>query len=176
MKELKTTHLIVNKETGEVVDELKLGDKVIKKENQEKVKDYFDEFDVDFQKEKRFIKMFDGMNDIRKHLNGNEALVLLGLLDFICYDDCIIRKGGHGNGKKLTIKELSDEMEINYNTFRGIITSLCKKGVLGIHKTGNKDTKILTKSIIVNPYILMRGNKINKTVLSLFEDTNWNNQ
>ena len=173
--EMEVTHYIVSKETGEIIDQLKVGDKVIKKENQEKQKEYFDTYETEFNKDKRFVKMFEGMNEVRKILTGSEALILLGMLDFVSYDDGIIRKGGHGNGKILTVEELADEMDVNYSTIRKTISSLTKKGIIGIHKTGCRDNpNLLIKSIIVNPYIFMRGTKMNKTILGLFEDANWN--
>lgn len=174
MMERQITHLIVNSETGVVVDNLKIGDKVVKQENVIARNDYLQTYDLDFQKDKKFVKVFNGMNEIRKNLTGNEALILLGMLDFVSYDDGIIRQGGHGNGKILNTKELAEEMGVQYENLRKVITSLTKKGVIGIHKTGSRDNPdSLIKSIIVNPYIFMRGTKMNKTILGLFEQSKW---
>ena len=63
---------------------------------------------------------------------------------------------------------------MSYDSFRKIISSLNKKGVIGIHKTGCKDKPhITTKAITVNPNIYLKGSDVNETILGLFEESKW---
>lgn len=166
--ERKIIAKIVNHETGEIMDDLYENDKII----HEKDKD--DNTIYDFNKGKDFVKLYVGVNNLRKYLTPNEFSIAISLADFVCYDDCILRKGGHHNGKIFTLQELSDEMDIPYNNLRRTINSLIKKGVIGIHKTGCKDKpNAIVKAITVNPYIYTKGTNVNKTILGLFENSNW---
>lgn len=169
-EERKIVAQVIDVETGEFLDDIYEKDKIVHyKEESPEDKIY------NFNKGESFVKLYLGVNELRKHLTPGEFTVALSLADFVCYDDCILRKGGHHNGKILTIKELADEMDVNYDALRKTITTLNKKGVIGIHKTGCKDKpNVLVKAITVNPYIYSRGNNVNKTILSLFEHTNWN--
>jgi predicted transcriptional regulator len=51
---------------------------------------------------------------------------------------------------------LAEEMDIKYDALRKTVTSLVKKGVIGIHKTGSKDNPnniikaITVKSIYIH--------------------------
>jgi hypothetical protein len=160
---------VVDVETGEIINDIYEKDKIVPyKEPKEDDKIY------DFNSDEKFVKLYLGVNELRKYLTQGEFAVAMSLADFICYDDCIVRKGGHHNGKILTNKELSEEMDINYDALRKTITSLTKKGVIGIHKTGCKNNpNVMVKAITVNPYIFTKGNNVNKTILGLFEHTNW---
>ena len=65
-------------------------------------------------------------------------------------------------------------MEIDYEKLRRNLSSLTKKGVIGIHKTGCKDKPNTTvKAITVNPYIYLKGEKVNETILGLYENSQW---
>ena len=59
---------------------------------------------------------------------------------------------------------------------RRIVSSLKKKGVIGKHETGSilddTDSRI-SKVYIVNPYIYFRGQNINKSVLSFYNNSGW---
>jgi hypothetical protein len=58
---------------------------------------------------------------------------------------------------------------------RKVIVSLISKGVLGEHRTGSIDNpKIINKCITVNPYIFMKGCQMNRTIIGLFENSEWN--
>jgi hypothetical protein len=166
---------VVNKRSGKTTDYIKEGDKIKHKETNKKKEEYLRDHEIDFNDGVPFVKLYKGMNNLRKYLTTGEFTIAVSLADYVSYEDCVIRRGGHHNGKILTIKELAEEMEIEYDSLRRTITSLVKKGVLGIHKTGCKDNpKILIKAITVNPYIYNRGKDVSKTALSLFSHTKWN--
>lgn len=170
MEERKLIAKVVDIETGEIINDIYEKDKI--KHYKEPTED---DLIHDFNKDEKFVKLYLGVNELRKHLTQGEFTIAVSLADYVSYEDCIVRRGGHGNGKILTIKELADDMEINYDALRKTITSLVKKGVVGIHKTGCKDKpNIVIKAITVNPYIYTKGNNVNKTIVALFEHSNWN--
>lgn len=168
-EEKEVMYHVVDFETGEIIDDIGPGDKIVHKKEKK------DDIIYDFNNDKSFVKLYLGVNELRKYLTQGEFTVAISLADFVCYNDCILREGGHRNGKILTIQELADEMEMNYDALRKHISSLVKKGVIGIHKTGCKDApNKMVKAITVNPYIYTKGNNVNSTILSLFSESQWN--
>lgn len=169
MEEKEIIAHVVDAETGEVIDKIYDGDRIkhAKEENNDMI--------YGFNKGKSFVKLYVGVNELRKYLTPGEFTIAMSLADFVCYDDCILRKGGHKNGKILTLQELAEEMDIKYDALRKQISSLIKKGVVGIHKTGCKDApNVILKAITVNPYIFSRGNNINATIAALYSESKWN--
>jgi hypothetical protein len=51
-----------------------------------------------------------------------------------------------------------------------LLDSLNKKQVIGKHKTGR------TVCFTVNPFIFMKGNRVNKTLAKFFENSRWAKQ
>lgn len=172
--EQKITHAIVKIDAGEVVDNLCIGDKVIKKDKQKNKEKFLSEYDINFNKDRKFVKMFEFDYEMLKELNGAESLFLIRLIPFISYDDGIVRRGGRLNGKRLDMNDLVDELDISYDKVRRAISSLTKKGILKTCKIACVESPSVTiKSIIVNPYIIMRGTKMSRNTIELFSDTKW---
>lgn len=170
------THVIINAETGQVVDELFVGDKIVKMKDKKAKMEYLSNHMLDFNKNRSFVKMFDFDKDILDEINGNEAIFILKLFNYISYEDGVIRRGGHRNGKILNMKDLSSEINIPYDSLRRIIVSLTKKGVLYTGKIAcSEDPSHLVKGIVANPYLFMRGSKMTYSTLNLFENTKWAN-
>lgn len=157
---------VVSNETGEVINEIYEGDRIIRK------KDKHDNYIHDFRKNDPFVKLYIGVNELRKVLSLSEFAVAISLADFICYDDCLIRKGGNNNGHLLTVKELADDMNIPYESLRKTMRSLKKKGIIGEHKTGCPEHIAIT----VNPNIYHKGVKVNETIAALFENVEIQNK
>ncbi len=149
---------------GVVVDYIYEGDK-IKHADDESPSDekYFG-----FNKDKNFVKLYSGMSELKKRLTDREFAVTIALSDFVCYDDCCLREGGHGNGKVLTMNDLAEKWDMKYNNLKAIMLSLRKKKILGTFITGKND-----KTITVNPYIYTRGSNLNKSVITYFKDSEW---
>ena len=164
MNERKIIGRVVDPDTGEIINDIYEGDVIL--HEQEVIKNYNDR--------KRFVKLFDGINNLRKYLNNQgEFSTAVSLADYVCYLDCIIRKGGVRNGKKLGIEELSKELEIPYNTLKRNILSLNKKGIINYSKEGSIDNKYVGENIVVNPDIYLRGCNVNQSVIGLFENSGW---
>ena len=121
----------------------------------------------------KFLKMFRGNGRrMKDKLTNTEIATLVFLSDFICYNDCVLRKNGDARGHALTIRELASELDIEYDTLRKTINSLKKKEVIGTHNTGDIDNG--TKWITVNPYLLCRGKRVEQWIASFYENTIWN--
>ena len=176
-KEKELVCKVVSVETGEIVDEIYTGDKIV--HQKDKV-----ETDIiyDFNSDKPFVKLYLGVTKLRKYLTPGEFAITISLADFICYDDCILRKGGHKNGKVLTMKDLAEEMDLNYDYLRKTFSTLRKKGIISLYEIGNKnnskDMKLsdIPKGIVVNPHIFTKGTNLNKTILGMFSDSDWDEQ
>ena len=125
-----------------------------------------------FQESATFIKSFRGNGTmLHKNLTNTEIAVIVFLTDFICYDDCVLRKNGDKRGKALTIQDLADLYESKYNTFRKTIYSLRDKEVIGFHETGDNENG--NRWITVNPYIFCRGIEISAWVINFYADSMW---
>lgn len=121
------------------------------------------------------MKLFDGINELHKMLNNDGIFsTAVRLADFVCYDDCVLRMGGHKNGKVMNVHDLSEAMDIPYNTLRKHISALYKNGVLALCKTGTKgNPDLINDCIVANPDVFMRGININKTVITIFKEAGW---
>ena len=170
MSERKIIAKAIDIETGEELADIYEGDKIISpKEPNDQIENY--------NGDKRFVKLFDGISELRKAINNDGVFsTAVSLADYVCYDDCVIRMGGHKNGRVMSVHDLSDALDIPYNTLRKHISALYKNGVLALCKTGTRgNPDLLNDCIIANPSVYLRGTKVNKTVLSIFEESGWGN-
>lgn len=125
--------------------------------------------------------MFDGTEELHKII-GNDGIftTCLRLSKFISYDDCVLRYGGHKNGRILDTHDLSELMNIPYNTLRKHLAVLIKLGIIINNKSGNKNNANCKEAkydntIVVNPDVYMRGCMVDKTLLAMFSRTGWAN-
>ena len=121
------------------------------------------------------MKLYDDvLEELSEHLTNAEFNFTIRLAKHVSFKDCVLRSNGNPNGKVLDAKNLAVLMNMDPSTVRRLISSLIKKGVLGRHITGCKDDPTQKfKAITCNPYIFTRGNKVNKTALSLFAGSRW---
>lgn len=170
---------VVDANTGEITDTFMYGDSYKKsiKENKEKAREFLAQKDnyVDFNTGVSFVKLYDDvLEELSEHLTNAEFNFTIRLAKHVSFKDCMLRSNGNPNGKVLDAKDLAVLMNMDPSTVRRLISSLIKKGVLGRHITGCKDDPTQKfKAITCNPYIFTRGNKVNKTALSLFADSRW---
>lgn len=180
-KQINGHHVLhIDANTGEVICETKnctfIGDTESSPDEQ-KQQEYAQTHIINFNEGVDFVKLFKGVNTLRKALTPSEFSVAISLADFVCYDDCVLRSGGHRNGRILSIKDLSELMSIEYSNLCKTIKTLIKKGVIGIHQTGDKnDSSQIHKTITVNPYIFCRGKDISHTATTLFSESHWSSE
>lgn len=162
-----------DKETGEILAETDgISSTVCIEEEIEKTQS-----DIDNELHKfgsdNFLKLFRGKGALmKKELTNNEIATIVFLSDYICFNDCILRKNGDSRGHALSLKELSGLLDVSYDNLRKTMASLKKKEVIAVHSTGDKENG--TKWITVNPYFIFRGGKATNWIMEFYKDTRWN--
>lgn len=170
-----TDRVILNTETGEIECEITEGDRIIKSNITPCCGSagYIENFNAG----KRFVKIYDEIIPLlRKELTPQELILTISLIPYACYNDCIIRKSPDNRGKILNLKELAECMEYDYIVLRRLMAAIKQKGVVAKVEVSSilKDGKYAVKDIwVINPHIFFRGDRINETVMSIFEDTKW---
>lgn len=167
---MNITHL--DSDTGEILCKTEGNSSVCIEENEIKTKS---EIDKELQSfgNSNFLKMFRGNGAfMKKELTNNEIATIVFLSDYICYNDCVLRKNGDIRGHALSIHELSDLLGISYDNFRKTMSSLKRKEVIAVHSTGNANNE--TKWITVNPYIFFRGSRVEHWISEFYKNTKWN--
>jgi len=97
-------------------------------------------------------------------LSNVEAWILTYLLQYLDYTSGVLK---HPNGFNLTLEDIMCETDLKHSHTYNIIKKLCDKGIIAKCKTeGNK-------YIVVNPYIFMKGRRVNNTLIDLFKETQW---
>jgi predicted transcriptional regulator len=153
---------LVDSETGEVLNILNEGDKILRAESIE----YLTQT-VDMKDHGPYVKVYTKtMFQVAKRLDGVTNQLLNLMISFISYDDGILQ---HSNGKPLTRQNIIDMSGLNEKTVDKAIKKLVDNKILGRHKTG--------KAIhyTANPFIFMKGRRISKTLYKFFEDSEWAN-
>lgn len=175
-EENKRIASLVDDVTGEVLSEFYEGDSIKRSPKKKPISDKNKndpDKNYDFKQGDEFVKLYtESINIIDGKITNGEARLLLRIMKYISYQDGILREDGK-IGRHITMKDISDEYGLTYEGVRKQIHSLIKKGILGEHKTGNKNSRNIKKSLTVNPYIFLRGTISNKTICGLFDDTDW---
>lgn len=164
---------LMNKQTGELAEEsgcdyseIKVKEFTMLPESQNDA--------IDINSNVTFYKSFVGNGKLLySELKPIEIATLVLLCDFICYKDCVLRVGGHKNGRALSIAEIAEYCELEYETLRRTMSKLKSKQIIGYHNTGDKHNGNVIKWITVNPYLFMRGNKVERWVAEFYADTVW---
>ena len=127
-----------------------------------------------FMNDVTFIKSFRGNGImLNQKLTNPEIAAIVFLCDFVCYEDCVLRKNGNKLGDPLSIRDLSDLIGIKYETFRKTISSLKNKQVIGYHSTGDSKNGSAIKWITVNPFIFCRCTKVEHWVVEFYANSEW---
>ena len=174
---MKTTNANIEKirvgtvigEYGEILNEIYEGDKIVRQEQN----DYKNTHYIGFKKKEAFVKVFvHPITALFKELPTKEYAVTMALMPFISYNDGILRY----NGKIVDGKTISDVLGENYETFKRIITSLIKKEILGkVERPSDTYANKTKKCLVVNPFIFLRGQDIEKDIVEMFNGSKWAN-
>lgn len=154
---------MLGNETGEVIHTIK-GKAVLIEETDS-------EIIPNWQGGVSFVKLYEkAAAKLGSDFPAVESQMCMRLIEYVSYEDNILRK----NGKCMTIKDLAETFGYEYEPMRRLVKAMQKHGILCIAKVGNKDNpKIITKSIFANPYIFTKGNKSTKTAYELFRNSGW---
>jgi hypothetical protein len=149
--------------TGDIVDEINDGDRIVRKASTES---FINTIEINMNQD--FIKVYTArLMDVASELNGPESAMMMMLIGFIQYNTGILT---HRNGKPVTRECVVRLVEKDIVTVDKLLDSLNKKQVIGKHKTGR------TVCFTVNPFIFMKGNRVNKTLAKFFENSRWAKQ
>ena len=153
---------IVN-DDGEIVGELGEGDRIIRKNSLDHLR--AEESKISLSGD-AFVKMF---NSALPQLSScglsiAESRIFFYLLENVRYESNVSK---YDNGKLITRENLCQDLEIHKSNVSRCITGLCNRGLIAIAKID------IGKVFIVNPFVAMRGNSIDKTTYDLFKKTRW---
>ena len=155
---------VIDVESGNVTHEIMEGD-ILKVIKGKKKKVNYDLSMVSINKDEPFIKVFTKpLFELSKSLNGTESQFINYIIQYIRYNTGIL---AYSNGKPVTRSALARETGLSKSTVDRVINGLVDKEVLGKHKTGRFYT------LTVNPFIFLKGYKINMTLYELFCNTKW---
>lgn len=157
--------VILDTETGEILDELKNGDRIRRKSQDEYCKNK--EELIDMNDNGSFIKLFNKTMAMlgNEKLTANEYLVCLRLLDYIEYESGILKYANNGRALKLT--DIESITKLSKSTVIRAMQTLVSKKIYGVHKTGKENC------YTVNPFIFMKGRYVNKTLYNFYKKSKW---
>lgn len=163
-KSENTKAYVVNKNTGEITNELKPGDRIIKaesrnkfKKNKEIDKAVFEEWNIKTFYKANTSEMQLLMND----LSQSEKAFLFSIVPYISYDDSHLQ---YGNGNDIGTEDLIKITGMSRSAVYQIIDSLNQKDV--IYKGKNSRSR----QFFINPWLFYKGNKINKVLKTMFKN------
>ena len=170
-------HEVLNTETGEI----HCSDSETLVFRKITVEELFDEpeaekEDLRFMDDTTYIRNFRGNGVLfRELLTPQETQLAFFLQDFVCYNDCILRKNGNKQALPLTIEDLYVLYGggLKFGTFRKQMGSLRKKEVIAYHNSGIPELGNKMRCITLNPYIFCRGMNVDKWISEYFSNSQW---
>ena len=161
--------IVVDDQTGVILNNIYEGDKIITPKQQEYVNKYI----TNFQKKEAFVKVFTNpITALFKELPTKEFAVAMAIMPFISYKDGILKY----DGKIADVRTISEQLGENYDVFRKTISSLVKKDVLGKVERQSDTYQNKTKQCIcVNPFIYLRGQDLDREIHDKFVNSKWAN-
>ena len=153
--------LMVNPDTGEVVNEIYEGDSILRAESSEYLAQT-----IIIGKGKKFIKLFvDEIELLRKEkLTSAQWDILLFIMTHFRYDSGLVC---FENGNPINSDDIAELAEMPKRTVFDTLEKLVSKKILAKNKTGH-DIKYY-----INPYIFCKGQRINRTLHSMFKKSKW---
>lgn len=153
--------LVYETETGQVINEIFDGDKIIRGASVEAIK----ELESAPQGE-TFTKLYHKVIPLiaQCKLTSTELVVFLYLGSNLRYISNVAK---YQNGKLITRENLQQDLKLPEVTIKRSVLRLIKEGLIIEART------IEGKVFIVNPFVLSVGDKISKTVYDLFRKSKW---
>jgi hypothetical protein len=153
--------IIINADTGEIIDRINLGDRIVRKKSIDAMLSF-----ESIPKEETFTKLYQSVipHLVECELTAAELILFLHLAVNLRYQSNVAK---YRNGKLITRANLAADLKMCDKTVRRCIYRLIKNGL--IVEANTIDGKVF----IVNPYLVMVGDKVNKTVFDLFRKSKW---
>ena len=160
--------VLVEKETGAVVENIGVGDKVriipaVQLTAQKEMK----ADTIPFGCGRRFVKLFpDNSKRLCERLSPNALWILQRLVPYVGMNGGVLR---HSNGKPLKRADVARLClpTLAERTADRAVTELCNCGVMGKAFLNGK------RVLLINPYVLQNGSNASASLLKVFEETEW---
>ena len=161
---------IINKETGEVVQDL-LNRTTVKnprliyrnKKGKELVK---------FQPKELFVKLYKrAIDQLGRELSNRDFSWFIRLSPYVKIQDCTLR---NDNDEYLNLKQISELLGVNYDNLKTVFRSYEKNGLIKkVKMPSQKDIYKEVNAIVVNPFLYVNGEYVVKEIRDMFTDTKW---
>lgn len=151
---------IVDTATGEIVNALNYGDKILRKESSD-----FIESTLVINPKEEFVKVFiKPLLKLSLMLSNSEAVFMTYLLSHLEYTSCILKTN---NDEILTIDYIVKEINLKERAVYGLIKKLVDHGILAKIETEG------VKCFAMNPFVFHRGKRVSKEIIEVFRHTQW---
>ena len=151
--------VILDTETGEIIGELEKGDRILKGNSIDYLRDTVEFNDC------RFSKVQEAFFEYRKKLSDLEINVIVYLMGNTLYRSGII---AHKNGKLITSESIANEYGCSVRKIQKILKSLCDKEIICRKKNGKGYVYYM------NPFICVKGNRVSVDLIKMFENSKFN--
>jgi hypothetical protein len=152
--------ILVDPNTGERLGELNHGDAIKRKSTSD-----FLSSTLEILHDEPYIKTYvKPMFELSKTLSGSEMQMIHFLTAYISYESGMLK---HGNGKPVTRGYIADATGMSIKSVDRILHNLRDHQVLGRNVVGRE------VQYFANPYLFMRGRRINKTLHDMFKNSRW---
>ena len=161
---------IINKETGEVVQDLINGTTVKNprliyrnKKGKELVK---------FQPKELFVKLYKrAIDQLGRELSNRDFSWFIRLSPYVKMQDCTLR---NDNDEYLNVKQISELLGVNYDNLKTVFRSYEKNGLIKkVKMPSQKDIYKEVNVIVINPFLYVNGEYVVKEIRDMFADTKW---
>lgn len=152
----------IRRKKSRVYAELNAGDRIVRK----KSIDYLKNTD-ELQKTEMYVKFFLKSASVlaKEKMSSTAMSVCLEMLQYIRYDTGYL---AFENGIKLTLDDIKRKCDfISMTSVVRAVDELVDKKIFAKVKTGKEN------NYLVNPYVFMRGARVNKTLSKTFENSKW---
>ena len=161
--------VVVDEATGAYLGQIKNGDtiNIVPGGSREAFAKYEEEF-ISINRGRAFVKVFsDVVPRLCKILRQPDLWLLFSLTPYIGYQTGILTRGGNFLSYSDIVDMFSES--VSASTVKRSLSRLYEHGIIG--KCFVKHKQIY----VANPYIFQFGSRANKTLLSLFVGSGWNN-
>jgi hypothetical protein len=154
---------LIDTSTGEVIRELQEGDRIVTKKQQD-----FLNNTMPLNEDENFIKLMSKiLEDLaREKLTSAEWQVVIVCLKHLSYYSGAIKF--ENNGNFVTPQDIAKESKLSKRSVQYCIEHLVNIKIFHKGKTGEEF------QLFANPFIFMKGNKVNKTLYDMFKTSKWN--
>lgn len=154
--------VIIDTETGEILDELNKGDKIVRASSVEYLKTTVDM--VEFN-DCKFMKLQQSFIDEIKGFNNSEITMCLYLMSWTKYGTGLI---SYSNGKIMRSSDIAKQIGIDVRNVQRILKSLCDKEIICREKSGKG------YAYYMNPFVCVKGSRVDKWLVKKFEYSKFN--